>query len=74
MKTVRVRVENGRITGHAPPDFPEGEVELRLVEPEDEMTDDELDRLDEALARGFEQVASGQLREATEVVDALRKR
>lgn len=48
-------------------------MELRLVEPEDEMTDDELDRLDEALARGFEEVASGQLREATEVVDALRE-
>jgi len=29
---------------------------LRLAEPEDDMSDDELARLNEALARGFEQI------------------
>jgi hypothetical protein len=54
MKAIRVRVENGRISGEAPPGFPEGEVDLCLAEPEDRMSDDELTRLNEALARGFD--------------------
>ncbi len=41
----RVRVENGRITGDAPPGTPDGEIELA--------------RLNEALARGFEQIKVG---------------
>jgi hypothetical protein len=74
MKTVRVRVENGRITGQAPPGFPEGDVEVRLVEPEDEMSDEELQRLDEALARGFESIKAGRFRPASDVIAALRHR
>ena len=32
-----------------------GDLDLRLAEPEDDMSDDELARLNEALALGFEQ-------------------
>lgn len=59
MKAIRVRVENGRITGDAPAVLPEGEVELCLAEPDDEMTDDERARLNEALSRGFESIKAG---------------
>lgn len=74
MKTARIRVENGRISGQAPPGFPEGDLDVRLVEPEDEMTGEELQRLDETLARGFESIAAGRFRSASDVIDTLRRR
>ena len=74
VKAIRVRVENGRITGEAPPGLPEGEVELCLAEPEDEMSDEELARLDEALARGFEAIKAGRFRPAVDVIADVRRR
>ena len=58
MKAIRVRVENGRITGVAPPGLPDGEIELCIAEPDDmdEMTDAELAQLDESLQRTLEVV------------------
>jgi hypothetical protein len=73
MKAIRVHVENGRITGEAPPELPDGEVELRLAEPEDEMSDEELARLDDALARGFESIKAGRFRPAADVIKHLRR-
>jgi hypothetical protein len=74
MKAIRVRVENGRITGEAPAGFPDGEVDLCLAEPEDDMSDDELARLNEALARGFESIRAGRFRPAAAVISDLRRR
>jgi hypothetical protein len=74
MKAIRVRVENGRITGDAPAGLPEGEVELCLAEPDDEMTDDDRARLNEALSRGFESIKAGRFRPATAVIADLRRR
>lgn len=74
MKAIRVRVENGRITGDAPAVLPEGEVELCLAEPDDEMTDDERARSNEALSRGFESIKAGRFRPATAVIADLRRR
>lgn len=73
MKAIRVRVENGRISGEAPPGFPEGEVDLCLAEPEDQMNDDELARLNEALTRGFEAIKAGRFRPAADVIADLRR-
>ncbi len=73
MKAIRVRVENGRISGEAPPGFPEGEVELCLAEPEDQLSDDELARLNDALARGFESIKAGRFRAADDVIADLRR-
>ena len=73
MKAIRVRVENGRITGEAP-GLPDGELDLRLAEPEDDMSDDELARLNEALARGFESIKAGRFRPAADVLADLRRR
>ncbi len=74
MKAIRVRVENGRITGEAPAGLPDGELDLCLAEPEDEMTDEELARLNEALARGFESIRAGRFRPVADVIADLRGR
>lgn len=73
MKAIRVRVENGRISGEAPPGLPDGEVDLCLADPEDQMSDDELARLDTALTRGFESIKDGRFRAAADVIADLRR-
>jgi len=74
MKAIRVRIENGRISGEAPAGLPDGEIDLCLADADDEMTDEELARLNEALARGFESIKAGRFRSATDVVSDLRRR
>jgi hypothetical protein len=74
MKAIRVRVENGRISGEAPAGLPDGEVDLCLADPDDDMTDEELARLNDALARGFESIKAGRFRPAADVIAALRAR
>lgn len=71
MKAIRVRVENGRISGEAPPGFPDGEIDLCLADPDDEMSEEELARLNEALARGFESLQAGRFRPAEDVIADL---
>ena len=53
MKALRVRVENGRITGEAPAGLPDEDVYLCIAEEDDGMSAVELERLNDALARGF---------------------
>jgi len=74
MKAIRVHVENGRISGDAPAGLPDGDVDLCLADPDDEMSDDELARLNEALARGFESIEAGRFRSAAALVSDLRRR
>jgi hypothetical protein len=74
MKAIRVRVENGRISGEAPEGLPDGEVDLCLADPDDEMSDEELARLNDALARGFESIKAGRFRPAADVIADLRRR
>jgi hypothetical protein len=74
MKAIRVRIENGRISGDAPPGLPDGEVDLCLADPDDEMSEDDLARLNEALVRGFESLKEGSFRAASDVIADLRRR
>jgi hypothetical protein len=74
MKAIRVRVENGRITGDAPPGMPDGDIELCLADADDEMGEDELVRLNDALGRGFESIKAGRFRPARDVISDLRRR
>jgi hypothetical protein len=74
MKAIRVRVQNGRISGDAPAGLPDGDLDLCLAEPDDTLTDEELVRLNEALARGFESIKAGRFRPAAEVISDLRRR
>ena len=70
MKAIRVRVENRRSAGGPSG----GDVELCLAEPDDDMTDDEAARLNDALARGFESIKAGRFRPASAVIADLRRR
>ena len=74
MKAIRVRVENGRISGEAPAGLPDGDVDLCLADPDDEMSDEDLARLNDALARGFESIKAGRFRPARDVIADLRGR
>lgn len=74
MKAIRVLVENGRITGDAPPGLPEGEVDLVLADTDDEMTEAELARLNDALERGFEAIKARRFRPARDTIADLRQR
>ena len=74
MRAVRVRVQNGEITGRAPAGFPEGDVEVCLVDPDEGMTAEEEARLNAALEAGWQCVEQGRFRPAAEVLEALRRR
>lgn len=70
MKAIRIHVENGRITGDAPAGLADGDFELALAEPDD-LSDDELVRLDASLARGLADVTAGRTQPAADVADSL---
>ncbi len=73
METIKVRVENGRIIGKAPPGMPEGaELELRLADPGDDLTEEELAALNKALEAGWRSIEAGRFRPAGEVIAELR--
>jgi len=74
MKATRVRVENGRISGDAPAGLPEGEVDLVLADADDDMSETELTRLNDALERGFESIKAGRFRPARDALADLRHR
>jgi hypothetical protein len=75
MKAIRVRVENGQITGDAPPGMPEGDVDLVLADDnDDDMSEAELARLNDALERGFESLKAGRFRPARDAIADLRPR
>ena len=72
MNKLRVRVQNGRITGEAPPGFPEGEVELCLADSDDALSEEELARLNEALDAAWTSIAEGRFMSATDLLAELR--
>ncbi len=73
MKTLKVRVENGKIIGEAPPGLPEGtELELCIADPGDEMTEDELAELNLALETAWRSVKEGHVRPASDVIADIR--
>ncbi len=75
MENIKVRVENGRIIGEAPPGMPEGtELELRLADPGDDLTEEEVTALNKALAAGWRSLEEGRFRLAGDVISELRAR
>jgi hypothetical protein len=75
METIKVRVENGKVVGPAPRGMPEGtELELRIADPGDEMTEEELATLNRALEAGWRSVEAGRFRSARDVISELRGR
>jgi len=73
MKTLRVRVENGKIIGEAPPGLPEGtEIELCIADPGDDMTEEDLAELNRALETAWRSVKDGRVRPASDVIAEIR--
>lgn len=73
MANIKVRVEKGKIVGDAPPGFEDGaELELSIADPGDDMTDEELARLNRALEEAWRSVNEGLVRPAKDVLADLR--
>lgn len=70
---LRARVKNGRLVLDAPTDLPEGtEVELYRAD-DDELDEVDRERLHRALDLAREQVARGEVVQASAVLDELRR-
>jgi hypothetical protein len=74
MSALKVRVEKGRISGQAPAGLPDGEHELCLAEPEDTMTEAELEELNSALEAAWQSIKAGRYKPAQTVLAELRER
>lgn len=74
MKALRVRVEQGLLTGEAPEGLPDGEFEVCLADEDDDLSDAELARLNDVLRRGFAAIGGGRVRPAADVIADLRGR
>lgn len=74
MKAISVRIENGRITGTAPEGLPDGDFELALVESEDDMPEEEFQRLEAALRDGLEDVRQQRTLPAADFASELIRR
>ncbi|MBN1444453.1 MAG: hypothetical protein JXA90_17200 [Planctomycetes bacterium] len=75
MANIRVRVENGKIVGEAPPGVEEGEeFEISIADPGDDMTDEDLARLNAALDEAWRAVREGRARPAEDVLRDLHSK
>jgi hypothetical protein len=75
MSHIRARVENGKIVADAPPGLQDGvELELSIADPGDDMTEEELARLNRALDDAWRSVKEGRVRPAEDVLTDLRSR
>lgn len=74
MKAIRVIVQQGRITGEAPAGLADGEHDLCLADDGDDMTDEELARLDTVIDRSLDDAAAGRIVPADQVLAELRAR
>ena len=73
MSNLKVRVENGKIVGDAPPGLEEGdELELSIADPGDDLTEEELAQLNRALEDAWAAVKEGRVRRAEDVLSELR--
>lgn len=75
MKTLKARVEKGRLVMDEPTDLPEGTEVNVLVDDAgelDAMDPDERAALEESLRVSEEQIARGETRPASEILDRLR--
>ena len=70
----KARVRNGRLVLDEPSDLPEGsEVLLVPLDSWDDLTDEERDRLHEALAQSEADLRQGRVRAADGILDELRR-
>lgn len=61
MNTLRARVRNGVLVLEEPTELPEGaEFEVKLVDPDDELDDEEREELHASLAHSIRQIKAGE--------------
>ncbi len=78
MTPLRARVRNGRLVLDEPTDLPDGEVvelvpvDEVLAHDEDDLDDEERERLHESLREGFRQAKAGESIDAAEAMRRLR--
>ena len=72
VNALKARVEGGRFSGQAPAGLPEGEVELCLAEPDEDMSEQETAELCRALEAGWQSAEAGRIRPAAEILAELR--
>jgi hypothetical protein len=66
------RVKDGRIVLDEPTDLPDGEVKVVVVDVEDEMDEEERDRLHASILRGIKDAEAGRVVEPDELKKRLR--
>ena len=75
MDNLKVRVQNGKVVGDAPPGLEEGEeLELSIADPGDDLTEEELAQLNRALEEAWRSVKEGRVRPAEDVLSKLRSK
>lgn len=75
MSNLRAHVENGRLVLDEPTSLPDGTVlDLVLDDEGDDLTNQERQALDAALARSYESAQTGRVRPASAILDELRGR
>jgi hypothetical protein len=75
--TLKGRIQNGQVIvlDKAPPGYPEGaELELLIVDPHLDMTDEEREELERDLEEGERDFEEGRYVPASEVLEELRRR
>lgn len=72
MNALKLRVQDGLISGQAPPGLPDGEIELCLAELDDEMPETELAKLNQVLESGWQAVQRGRFRPVADVIAEMK--
>lgn len=72
MNALNRRVQDGHISGQAPPGLPDGEIELCLAELDDEMPDAELAKLNQVLEAGWQAIQRGRLHPVADVIAEMK--
>ncbi len=73
-KAIRIRVDQGHITGEAPAGLADGEHDLCLVDDGDDMTEEELVQLHAVIEHSWQDAKAGRVTAADEVLAELRAR
>lgn len=64
MKAISIHVQNGKISGEAPVGLPDGDFELALVQPPDDLSDEEFAKVEAVMLRGVEAIRRGETQDA----------
>lgn len=75
MRSLRARVDNGRLLLDEPPDRPDGlELDLVVDDQGDDLTASERQALHDTLMTSWQSAQTGDVRPASELIEELRRR